>query len=185
MGTIEFQQIGTNRYAPAGANAVCLYGTNGADGLTFAQLVAAVCIRRCAHLETRAVGRMNKMTQNNTYMDALASVCKQLAADAELNAVANIPDSYEMRKAERGCSIYEFLSLECGLDVTFASPLTYKQRMDVIGKVKTAMDSANTTSQEDVIELQSMVNWRDVTYNASSGIIARYGNTEANIAGNI
>ena len=57
--------------------------------------------------------------------------------------------------------------------------------MDVIGTVKTAMDSANTTSQEDVIELQSMINWRDVTYNASGGIVSRYGNTEANIAGNI
>ena len=185
MSTIEIQQIGTNRYAPAGANAVCLYGIDGADGLTLAQLVSAVCIRRCAHLEARAVGRMNKMTQNNTYMDAISSVCKQIAADAELNAAANIPDSYEMRKIERNCTIYQFLTLECGLDVTFANPLSYKQRMDVIATIKTAMDSANTTSQEDVIELQSMINWRDVTYNASGGIVSRYGNTEANIAGNI
>ena len=188
MSTIEIQQIGTNRYAPAGANAVCLYGIEGADGLTLAQLVSAVCIRRCAHLESRAVGRMNKMTQNNTYMDALASVCKQIAADAELNAAANLPDSYEMRRASRPCTIQRFLESECGVTPTLPEtnkPWTYAQRLATINSLKTAMDSANTTSQEDVIELQSMINWRDVTYNASSGIVSRYGNTEANIAGNI
>ena len=62
---------------------------------------------------------------------------------------------------------------------------TYKVRMDIIGKLKAGMDKANTTSQQDVIELQSMVNWRDVTYNASSGIIARYGNSGMNMAKNI
>ena len=53
MNTIDVQQIGTNRYAPAGADAVRLYSTNGSEGLTLAQLVAAVCIRRSAHLEAR------------------------------------------------------------------------------------------------------------------------------------
>ena len=61
----------------------------------------------------------------------------------------------------------------------------YATRMEIIGKLKTGMDKANTTSQQDVIELQSMVNWRDVTYNASSGIIARYGNSGMNMAKNI
>ena len=102
---IEIQQIGTNRYAPEGANAVCLYSIEGADGLTLAQLVAAVCIHRGASLEARAVGRMNKMTVNNTYLQAMSSVCSQMAGGASLDDVANIPDSYEMRKAARGCSI--------------------------------------------------------------------------------
>ena len=55
----------------------------------------------------------------------------------------------------------------------------------MITQLKTSMDNANTTSQEDAIELQSMVNWRDVTFNASSGVVARYGNSGMNMAGNI
>ena len=87
MQTIEIQQIGTNRYAPAGADAVRLYAIDGAEGLTLAQLVAAVCIHRGAHLETRAVSRMNKMTQNNHYLQAMSGVCSQLAGGASLGAL--------------------------------------------------------------------------------------------------
>ena len=189
MATIEVQQIATNRYAPAGADAVRLYGVNGADGLTLAQLVAAVCIRRSAHLEARAVGRMNRMTKNNAWLEALGNVCKQVADGAELHTEANIPAAYEPKHLSHGRDLYHFLMDECrslGFRVTdFGYTPTYQQRMDIIGKLKTGMDKANTTSQEDAIELQSMINWRDVTYNASSGIISRYGNSGMNMAGNI
>ncbi len=187
MQTIEIQQIGTNRYAPAGADAVRLYAVDGAEGLTLAQLVAAVCIHRGAHLEARAVSRMNRMTQNNVYLQAMSGVCSQLAGGASLGDVAAVPDSYEMRKAARGCTVLEFLETECGLTVSqdAKSNWTYANRLAVIAQLKTSMDNANTTSQEDAIELQSMVNWRDVTFNASSGVVARYGNSGMNMAGNI
>lgn len=190
MKTIDVQQIGTNRYAPAGADAVRLYSTNGSEGLTLAQLVAAVCIRRCACLETRATARMNKMTQNNAWMQALGNVCKQVADGEDLGNNANLPDNYEPKHMHQYRDLYHFIVDECrslGLNINVVTTHTpnYRMRMDIIGKLKTGMDQANTTSQQDVIELQSMVNWRDVTYNASSGIIARYGNSGMNMAGNI
>ena len=181
---IEIQQIGTNRYAPEGANAVCLYSIEGADGLTLAQLVAAVCIHRGASLEARAVGRMNKMTVNNTFLQAMSSVCSQMAGGASLDDVANIPDSYELRKAARGCSIRTFLETECGITISVTG-WSYSDRMTVINQLKTEMDSANTTSQEDAIELQSMINWRDMTYNTSSSVVTRYGNCGLNTAQHI
>ena len=189
MNTIDVQQIGTNRYAPAGADAVRLYSTNGSEGLTLAQLVAAVCIRRCACLETRATARMNKMTRNNAWMQALANVCKQVADGESLKNNANLPDNYEPQHLSHGRNIYHFLMDECrslGFSVNdFSFEVDHKTRMEIVGKLKTGMDKANTTSQQDIIELQSMVNWRDVTYNASSGIIARYGNSGMNMAKNI
>ena len=54
--------------------------------------------------------------------------------------------------------------------------------MAVIGQLKSRMDSVSTASQEDVIELQSLVNWRDMTYNASSTVLSRYGNVGMNTA---
>ncbi len=188
METIEIQQIGTNRYAPAGADAVCLYATNGAQGLTLAQLVSAVCVHRGAHLEARAVTRMNKMTANNYYLEAMSSVCSQLAGGASLDDTADVPDSYEMRRASRPCTIQRFLESECGVTPTLPEtnkPWTYAQRLATINSLKTAMDKANTTSQEDVIELQSIVNWRDVTFNASGSVVAHYGNCGMNMAENI
>ena len=190
MNTIDVQQIGTNRYAPAGADAVRLYSTNGSEGLTLAQLVAAVCIRRSAHLEARAVGRMNKMTRNNAWMQALANVCKQVADGANVHAEANIPPTYEPQHLSHGRDLLHFLLDECrSLGISQSDvpsvDFSYQQRVDVIRKLKTGMDRANTTSQQDAIELQSMINWRDVTYNASSSTISRYGNSGMNMAGNI
>ena len=184
MGTIEIQKIGTNRYAPEGANAVCLYGIEGAGGLTLGQLVAAVCIRRCTHLEARSVERMNKMTQTNAYLQALSNVCAQIVGGAKMTDVANIPDSYEMRKLERGCDIRHFLSDECGVARagTAHDTPTYQDIMDLAGAIKAEMDKANTASQQDIIELQSLVNWRDTTYNMSSTIVARYSSCGMNTA---
>ena len=181
MVSIEIQQIGTSRYAPEGANAVCLYAVEGAEGLTLGQLVAAVCIHRGAHLEARAVARMNKMTVNTTFLEAMSSVCAQLLNGKWLDDVADIPDSYEMRAAARGCKIKEFIQTECGLTIG-GTDENYTNRMAVIGQLKSRMDSVSTASQEDVIELQSLVNWRDMTYNASSTVLSRYGNVGMNTA---
>ena len=184
MGTIEIQEIGTNRYAPEGANAECLYGVEGADGLTLGQLVAAVCIRRCTHLEARSVTRMNKMTQTNAYMQALSNVCAQVLAGAKMTDVANVPDSYEMRIAARGCNIRKFLADECQMSVAIgiSDQPTYQGIMNLAGAIKAGMDKANTASQQDIIELQSLVNWRDTTYNMSSTIVARYSSCGMNTA---
>ena len=120
-------------------------------------------------------------------LQAMSGVCSQLAGGASLGDVAAVPDSYEMRKAARGCTVLEFLETECGLTVSqdAKNSWSYANRLAVIAQLKTVMDNANTTSQEDAIELQSMVNWRDVTFNASSGVVARYGNSGMNMAGNI
>ena len=126
MNTIDVQQIGTNRYAPAGADAVRLYSTNGSEGLTLAQLVAAVCIRRCACLETRATARMNKMTQNNAWMQALANVCKQVADGEDLRNEANLPANYEPKHLSYGRDIYHFLVDECR-SLGFALPQPARQ----------------------------------------------------------
>ena len=184
MDSIEIQKIGTNRYAPEGANAVCLYAIDGAEGLTLGQLVAAVCIRRCTHLEARSVERMNKMTQTNGFLQALSNVCSQLVSGAKLTDAATIPDSYTLRKAAAGCDIRNFLVDECG--ITSASGVgdepSYQNIMDLSGEIKSQMDKSNLASQQDIIELQSLVNWRDTTYNMSSTIVARYSNCGMNTA---
>ena len=184
MGSIEIQQIGTNRYAPEGANAVCLYAIDGAEGLTLGQLVAAVCIRRCTHLEARSVERMNKMTQTNGYLQALSNVCAQIVGGAKLTDAANIPDNYELKKAAHGCDTQHFLTDECGITsaVDAKDPLSYQTIMDLTTAIKAEMDKTNLASQQDIIELQSLVNWRDTTYNMSSTIVARYSNCGMNTA---
>ncbi|MBP5509542.1 MAG: hypothetical protein J6Z49_01340 [Kiritimatiellae bacterium] len=188
MSSIIQTQIGVNAYAPAGADAVNLYGVNGTSALTLPQLVAAVCIRRAAALEARSVAMMNEMTQNNGYMEVMADVVEQIVSgNATFSSRASLPDGYRPRKAPANCTIKQFLTLECGIsESALPSEIdTYDRRVQVFTVLRQRMDSANTMSQQDAINLQSLINWRDVTYNMSSGVIAAYGTAATNMATNI
>ncbi len=187
MSAISIDKVLDNHYSATGVDPARLYSVDGADGLTFGQLIAAICIRRGALLEQRAVSRMNMMTQNNGFLEAMSNVCSQLAGDAQYNTIANIPESYTPKNVSRGCTIEDFLEKECGVDFpdNYRTDWSYANRMAVITALKVKMDSANSTSQEDAIELQSLINWRDVTYNASSTQVSRYGQTGMNMANNI
>ena len=127
---------------------------------------------------------MNKMTQTNAYIQALSNVCTQVLAGAKLTEVANVPDSYEMRIAARGCNIRKFLADECQMSIAIGTSdqPTYQGIMNLANAIKAEMDKANTASQQDIIELQSLVNWRDTTYNMSSTIVARYSSCGMNTA---
>ena len=63
--SIEANQIALNRYAPAGSQAINLYATETASGLTIGQLVAVVCIRTAGALEEQSVNKMNMMSVGN------------------------------------------------------------------------------------------------------------------------
>ena len=188
MASIIQTQIGINAYAPSGANGVNLYGANGASGLTLPQLVAAVCLRRAAALEARSVAMMNGMTQQNGYMQVMSDVVEQIVSgNATFDSRANLPEGYRPRKAPANCTIKEFLTLECGIaESALPSAIdTYDRRVQVFTVLRQRMDSANTMSQQDAIELQSLINWRDVTYNMSGGVIAAFGTAATNMATNI
>ena len=188
MSSITQTEIGINAYAPAGANVVNLYGVNGADALTLPQLVAAVCIRRAAALEARSVAMMNEMTQNNGYMQVMANIVEQIVSgDATLSTRANLPDGYRPRKASANCTIKQFLTMECGIsESALPSEIdTYDRRIQAFTVLRQRMDSANTMSQQDAIDLQSLINWRDVTYNMSSGVISAYATAAGNMAANL
>ena len=70
---IESIQIATNRYAPAGSEAILMYDTGASGALTLGQLVQAVCIRSAAAYEAQSVNKMNKMTAGSVKLDDAAA----------------------------------------------------------------------------------------------------------------
>ena len=54
MSTIDTIQIAVNRYAPAGSEAINLYGTGTSGPLTLGQLVQAVCLHAAAAHEAQS-----------------------------------------------------------------------------------------------------------------------------------
>lgn len=152
MSEILIESLGASRYAPVNINA---YQYNGLKGLTFGQLIMAVCCRRAAAIEAQSVIKMNTMNASNQQLS-------DLSAAAERIFTANGSISEADKKL--------FTSL-CGVEEKYLDISSYDSRTALFGKVKPKLDSLTTLSQEQAVQLQSLISRRDVTYNTSASTV--------------
>ena len=166
---IETIQIATNRYAPEGSEAISMYDTGASGALTLGQLVQAVCIRTAAAYEAQSVIKMNRMSEGSANLDAAAAWLPQIvagtadwgAAKAFLTGTLGI----------EGSALPEDLS-------------SYDRRMQAATALKAKLDALVQDQQEQMIDLQTMVNRRDVAYSTSSNVVRALGTSQSGNAQN-
>ena len=159
ISTIE---VATNRYAPSGSEAINLYsnGLEGGTGLTLGQLIIAVSIRSAAAYEAQSVLKMNEISSDSLVLDDAANWMEK---------VANGTATWSQVKA--------FCTGTLGI-ATSALPDdidTYNKRMTLVDAMKAKIDARVQQQQQDMIDLQTLVNHRDVAYSASSNIVRALG----------
>ena len=168
ISTIE---IATNRYAPRGSEAINLYATGleGGSDLTLGQLVIAVSIRSAAAYEAQSVVKMNAINSDSVILDA--------AADW-MATVADGTADWTQAKA--------FCTGKLGIDAsTLPDNLnSYDKRMTAVAALKAKIDAMVQQQQQDMIDLQTLVNRRDVAYSASSNIVRALGTSMSGGAAN-
>lgn len=168
---ITVETIATNRYAPQGSDAINLYAT-GAEGgshLTLGQLVIAVAMRSAAQYEAQSILKMNRMTAGSDKLEKVAEYMEDIInEDADWNEIKD----------------YCINVLDISEDDLPDDLSTYKKRMSAIEKLKDKADSLTQTSQTDMIDLQTMVNRRDVAYSTSSNIVRALGTSMSGNAEN-
>lgn len=171
---IEPIQIATNRYAPEGQQAINLYSTGVADNLTLDQLIAAICVRTAGSLEEQSVNKMNLMNAGTAMLEKTSGYIQQLADDTltdwesaksyltDVVGVLGLPDS-----------------------IIKYGETSYEKRMLAISAIKERLEVLTQKAQEDMIEMQTLINRRDMTFNTSSNIIRALNNTKTNAAGKL
>ena len=164
---IEATQIATNRYAPAGSRAINLYSTGTAENLTLGQLVSAVCIRTAGALEEQSVNKMNMMSIGTEKLEKASAYMQEIAEETMSDWAA--------AKA--------YLADTVGVSGLPDDLSTYEKRMQAVNAIKEKLDSMTQQAQEDMIDLQTLINRRDMTYNTSSNVIKAMGNSKTNSAG--
>ena len=164
---IWIEQIATNRYAPEGSDAINLYsnGLEGGDHLTIGQLAIAVSMRAAAEYEAQSVIKMNRMTSGSEKM----STCSRY--------MEGVSDG-TAKWAEVKAYLTNVLGIKEGLPDNID---TYAKRMTVI---KAKVDAMTQVQQEEMIDLQTLVNRRDVAFSASSNIVRTLGTSMNGNAGN-
>ena len=168
---ISTVEIATNRYAPRGSEAINLYATGleGGSNLTLGQLVIAVSIRSAAAYEAQSVVKMNEMSSDSLVLDD--------AADW-MTKVADGTADWAQAKA--------FCTGKLGIDANTLpdNRNSYDKRMTVVTAMKAKIDAMVQQQQQDMIDLQTLVNRRDVAYSASSNIVRALGASMDNDANN-
>ena len=167
---IEIEKISTNRYAPAGADAVNLYsnGFEGGDHLTLGQLVIAVSMRSAAEYEAQSVVKMNLMAGGT---DRLGKVAGYMAE------IADGGGDWSTIKA--------YCQKELGITDELPDAIdTYAKRMAAVAALKSKADALTQQQQTDMIDLQTLVNRRDVAFSASSNMVRALGSSQSDNAGN-
>ena len=164
---IEASQIATNRYAPTGSQAINLYSTGAAENLTLGQLVSAVCIRTAGALEEQSVNKMNMMSIGTEKLEKASLYMQEIAEETMSDWAA--------AKA--------YLADTVGVSGLPDDLSTYEKRMQAVNAIKEKLDSMTQQAQEDMIDLQTIINRRDMTYNTSSNVIKAMGNSKTNSAG--
>lgn len=167
---VSIEQIGTNRYAPEGSNSINMYSTGMAGGLTLPQLTLAVCLRTAAVNEAQSIAKMNKMTAGSQLLSDAAAWLHEIAdgsanwATAKMFLIAkmNIPES----------ALPDSLS-------------SYDKRMQAAAALQDKINNLTQSQQEEMIDLQTIVNRRDVAYSTGSNVVRKLGQSFNNNAQNL
>ena len=165
---IEAVQIATNRYAPDAAQAINMFRLDGGEELTLGQLMAAVCIKAGMSMEAQTVARMNTMNGNTDVIETASGYLTQLAK-------GNVSNWQE---------ISSFMTGTLGITAADipANVTTYADRMKAINAMKVKLEALTRQAQEDMIEVQSLINKRDVAYTTGTNLVKELGSSANNIA---
>ena len=146
-----------------------MYDTGASGALTLGQLVQAVCIRTAAAYEAQSVIKMNRMSEGSANLDAAAAWLSQIVAGT----------------ADWGAA-KAFLTGTLGIEESAlpADLTSYDRRMQAATALKARLDALVQDQQEQMIDLQTMVNRRDVAYSTSSNVVRALGTSQSGNAQN-
>lgn len=168
-----------------------VYDVTFADGakrsMSIAQLVMAICLERATEMEGDVVDIMEQMARVTANIEAISDIEKRLL---ELKDGDNLgmligswsiayEDAYGITHEETFTSAQTVLN-NLGIAATNASSID-----SIIDNIESKLDELNTTSQEQMITLQSQTNKRDQSYEMISNVVKSLYTVMTGVANNV
>ena len=188
----------TGRYLTA--NFYTVDGVTNADGslrqLSIGQLVMAICLNRASKLETDIIALMEEMNSTSAKLEVLTEIeTEVLKWPDELKQAGTSARSLNNYNVSSDNAAYPGGTFKTALvDMgVIANGISYVRVSgnpdsddimydDFITALESKMDEKNTFSQQKMIELQSLTNKRDQSYDMISNVLKSLNTT---IIGNI
>lgn len=176
---IDAVQIATNRYAPDGAQAINMYNLDGTQ-LTLGQLVAAVCLRAGASMEAQTIRKVNSMNANTELIKEASSILQRLGEDTISDSEWPTARAWLINTLGVEASTLPTSLSTTIMGITLGT--SYEKRFQAINAMKVKLEALTRQAQEDMIDVQSMINKRDVAYTTGSSLVKSLGTSQNNIA---
>ena len=180
----------TGRYMTA--NVYTVDGVKDADGslrqLSIGQLVMAICLQRASEMETSIITLMEKLNETSAQLADLTKIEQAVVDEFAANTSAH---SYNLNNVSVSTATNAVTLLrELGIINANQTAVSTKATLanseirdtDFITAIEAKMDEKNSFSQQNMIELQSLTNKRDQSYDLVSAMLKSLNTT---ISGNL
>ena len=197
IGTVEFDlsMVSPESGEFLTARAYTVEGVTNADGslrqLSIGQLVMAICLSRASKLEADIIALMEEMSTTSAQLADMTKIEQAVIDDFAANQNGH---AYNINNVSISSSTDGAVKLLRDLGVINStqqyvrndSILSNADIMydDFITEIESKMDEKNSFSQQKMIELQSLTNKRDQSYDMISNILKSLNTTMTGIVNN-
>lgn len=143
-----------------------VYDFGNLRNLSIGQLVMALCLARASELEAQIIKLMETMNTTSAQLEALTEIEEDLVKVDDNGLVKDVSGSLTYNNVTYTYAY--FLYDVIGIDNKVLDTMTVGE---AITEIETKMDELNSFSQQTMIELQSLTNKRDQSYDMISNIL--------------
>ena len=166
------------------ANVYYVDGVDDATGqprpLSIGQLVMAICLQRASTIERDIVNMMEMMNKTSRQLEIMTEIENKVLASSSSSpySLSGNTTTYDGKTYK----YQDFLKTVMGIGDAPAS--ASPSSSDFLTKLEAKMDEKNSFSQQKMIELQSLTNKRDQSYDMISNILKSLGTVMTGIVNN-
>jgi len=196
IGTVEFDlsMVSPQTGEFLTARAYTVEGVENPDGslrqLSIGQLVMAICLSRASKLEADIIALMEEMSTTSAQLADMTKIEQAVIDDFAANQNGHAYDLNNVTVTSSTSAVQLLRDLEVinssqtyvrNDEILSVADIMYD---DFITQIESKMDEKNSFSQQKMIELQSLTNKRDQSYDMISNILKSLNTTMTGIVNN-
>ena len=196
IGTVEFDlsMVSPQSGEFLTARAYTVEGVTNVDGslrqLSIGQLVMAICLQRASKLEADIIALMEEMSTTSAQLADMTKIEQAVIDDFAANQNGHAYNLNNVTVTSSTSAVQLLRDLEViNSSQTYVRNDSILSNADImyddfITQIESKMDEKNSFSQQKMIELQSLTNKRDQSYDMISNILKSLNTTMTGIVNN-
>ncbi|MCQ2390150.1 MAG: hypothetical protein MJ240_01900 [Kiritimatiellae bacterium] len=155
--------------------------------MSIAQLVMAICLERATEMEADVVDIMEQMARVTANIEAISDIEKRLLELGDGDSLSTIEGQWSIAYEDENGNVVEgtFTNAQAVLNMLGIAAAPSMTSDAIIDNIESKLDELNTTSQEQMITLQSQTNKRDQSYELISNVVKSLYTVMTGISNNV